>query len=404
MKQKVLLVNKFYYPRGGDCVVTMNLERLLRDRGHETAVYAMRYPDNVPAEYDRYFAPQVSFGGGIGTRLRAVARTLGVGDIRTSFGRILDDFRPDVVHLNNIHSYLSPVLALMAHRRGIRVVWTLHDYKLLCPSYSCQKNGVPCQDCAVRGKSGVLRNRCMKGSLAASAIAWLEALRWNRRVLERNTDVFVCPSRFMARSMQKAGFDVSKLVVNCNFVDPAKMEALASAPAAHRDDYCCYIGRLSEEKGVRTMLRAAAMRPGLRMKVAGDGPLADELRAEYASATNIEFVGRLDAAGVTELCSRARFSVLVSDCYENNPLGAIESLCMGTPVIGSDMGGIPELIEPGTTGLIVPAGDPDALARAMDSAAAHPWDHRAIADAARTRFSADTHYKTLTTVYDNNID
>lgn len=404
MKQKVLLVNKFYYPRGGDCVVTMNLERLLRDRGHETAVYAMRYPDNVPAEYDRYFAPQVSFGGGIGTRLRAVARTLGVGDIRTSFGRILDDFRPDVIHLNNIHSYLSPVLAVMAHRRGIRVVWTLHDYKLFCPSYSCLKNGVPCRDCATGGKSGVLKNRCMKGSAAASAIAWFEALRWNRSVLERNTDVFVCPSRFMAESMARAGFDPRKLVVNCNFVDPDKMDALASAPPAEREDYCCYIGRLSEEKGVRTMLRAAASRPELTMKVAGDGPLSDRVRREYASAPNIEFLGRLDAAAVTALTSCARFSVLESEWYENNPLGVIESLCMGTPVIGSNMGGIPELIEPGKTGLIVPAGDADALAAAFDKALDIPWNHDAIADAARTRFSADTHYKTLTTVYNNNID
>lgn len=402
-KRRVLLVNKFYYPRGGDCVATMNLERLLRDRGHDTAVFAMQYPQNEETPWSDRFATEVSFsGGGIGGKLRAVGRTLGLGDVRKAFTRVLDEFRPDVVHLNNIHSYLSPVLAQLAHRRGIRVVWTLHDYKLLCPSYSCLRHGQPCRDCATRGKLGVVKGRCMKGSLVASLMAWAEALRWNRGVLESNTDTFICPSEFMAASMREAGFDPRKLLVNCNFVDPAKLEAMKGMDPAERDDYYCYIGRLSEEKGVRAMLRAAASRP-YRFKVAGGGPLADELRAQYAACPNIEFLGHLDARAVTALCARARFSVLVSECYENNPLGAIEALCAGTPVVGSDMGGIPELIEPGRNGFIVPSRDTEALENALDDAWRTAWDHGAIAAAARRRFSPDTHYSTLLEVYNTTL-
>lgn len=136
MKGKVLIVNKFYYPRGGDCVCAINLGRLLRDNGYETAVFAMDYSENISCEWSSYFASNVDFSGGIKNKLHAFKRILGLGDIRKSFLKILDDFDPDIVHLHNIHSYLSPVLAVLAHERGKKVVWTLHDYKLVCPAYN----------------------------------------------------------------------------------------------------------------------------------------------------------------------------------------------------------------------------------------------------------------------------
>ena len=205
MAQRVLLVNKFYYPRGGDCVVTMATERLLREHGHEVAVYAMRYPENVSSTWEGYFAEQVAFDGGISGKLRAVQRMLGRDGIADGFARILDDFQPDVVHLHNIHSYLSPVVAQVAHERGCRVVWTMHDYKLVCPSYSMLAGGKPCQRCVEGGPRGVLVTRCMKGSLSASAMAWLEAKQWSRERLEQWVDAYVCPSEFMRQMMCPRG-------------------------------------------------------------------------------------------------------------------------------------------------------------------------------------------------------
>ena len=147
MAQRILLVNKFYYPRGGDCVVTLNTQSLLRSRGHEVAVFSMQYPENIESEWSKYFSSEVSFDGGMKNKLAALKRTLGWGDVKKSFSRILDEFKPDVVHLHNIHSYISPVVARLAKQRGCRVVWTLHDYKLLCPSYACLRNGEPCELC-----------------------------------------------------------------------------------------------------------------------------------------------------------------------------------------------------------------------------------------------------------------
>ena len=136
---------------------------------------------------------------------QALKRTLGMGDVKDSFNAVLDDFKPDVVHLHNIHSYLSPVVGELAHQRGIRVVWTLHDYKLLCPRYDCLLGGKPCEKCFTGAKHNVLLRKCMKGSLPASGVAWFEALKWNRHQLEKNTDVFLCPSEFMAKKMVAGG-------------------------------------------------------------------------------------------------------------------------------------------------------------------------------------------------------
>lgn len=395
MKQKVLIVNKFYYPRGGDCVVAMNTEKLLRAHGHETAVFAMDYPDNIDTPWKAYYAPCVDFGA---SKVAAVKRLMGVGDIRQAFGRILDEFKPDVVHLNNIHSYLSPVVAELAHRHGARVVWTLHDYKLVCPAYTCTRDGRSCEACVTGPKSGVVRHRCLKGSLAASALAWLEAVRWRRSRLEKCTDAFICPSGFMREMMKKAGFRADKMHVLGNFVDPEKAAALKAQVSAQRDSYGCYIGRLSEEKGVRTMLEAASQLP-YELRVAGDGPLADELRRQYAGCTNITFLGHLDAAGVARLCSQARFSILASEWCENNPLGVIESLSAGTPAVVSDMGGIPELVAEGFNGVVFRSGDLADLVRAINKAATCSWDNAAIAADAGQRFGQEAHYRALVALY-----
>ena len=116
----------------------------------------MQYPENISSAYSGYFATEVNFGNGFIGKLKALGRTMGLGGIKRQFARLLSDFNPDVVHLNNIHSYLSPVLAAMAHSRGIKVVWTLHDYKLACPSYSCLCQGRTCEKCFTGMKTGVV--------------------------------------------------------------------------------------------------------------------------------------------------------------------------------------------------------------------------------------------------------
>lgn len=402
MSKRVLIVNKFYYPRGGDCVCAINLERMLQSSGYSTAVFSMSYPDNLPSAYSGYFAPEVSFDGGIGNKLTALKRVLGLGDIKKSFAKILSDFKPDAVHFHNIHSYLSPVIVKMAHEAGAKTVWTLHDYKLICPAYSCRcGNGLnACEECFKTPNSsslGVFTHKCMKGSVAASGIALMEAKLWNRRKLSEYTDAFVCPSNFMRNKMTQAGFSADKTHTICNCVDAKKAEILDNIPESEREDYYVYVGRLSPEKGTDTLLKAAATLP-FRLKILGSGMDYERLKTEYSENQNIEFLGHCDAQTVANILSKAKFSVLPSECYENNPLSAIESLYAGAPVIGADIGGIPELVKP-HNGVIFKSGDCDSLVEAIGRAYATPWDHKEIKTLAKEAFSPEVFLKKTLELY-----
>lgn len=395
-KKRILIANKFYYPRGGDCIVAMNLERLLKAQGHDVAVFAMDYSENVDSGWNKYYVSQVEMTGGISSKFHAFKRIMGMGDIKSSFNKILDDFKPHIVHLHNIHSYISPVVAKLAKKCGCRVVWTLHDYKLVCPSYACLYNEKPCERCIGHSKMSVLKTRCMKGSFAASAMAYIEARKWNRYVLDRYADAFVCPSRFMASKLLKDGFNTEKINVVCNHIDPEKL-ALFNTQDTTREDFYVYVGRLSSEKGVETLLNVASRLP-YTLKLAGDGPLMQRLEKQFKGNDNIEFLGHQNSQQVAMLLSKARFSVVPSEWYENNPLSVIESLCAGTPVVGARIGGIPELLND-DNGITFTSGSREELTTAINNAFSTHWNHDIIKDTAITRFSPDEHLKQILTVY-----
>ena len=395
---RVLIASKFFYPRGGAEVVAIGTKRLLEEHGHEIRVFAMDYPDNLALPDCAGYASRVDFAGSLPQKIRGARRTLGRGDVVRAAERVLDDFRPDVVHLHNVHSYLSPLVGELAHKRGIRVVWTLHDYKLVCPAYSFRRpDGSICQDC-LTDTGALLRHRCMKGSLPASIIARLEAKVWNKRRLNAFTDMFITPSSFMGEKMKEGGFPADKITTLCNFVDPPKLKVLSALPVRERGDgYFCYIGRMSAEKGVPTLLKAAD-NAGVRLKLAGDGPLLQGLVEQYAANEDIEFLGKLDAEGVARLLSGADATIISSEWYENNPLSVIESLCAGTPVIGARIGGIPELVA-GGNGILYPSGDVRTLTRLLRDFDAAAFDRRGIAEKARHDFCEETHYTKLMKLY-----
>ncbi len=389
---KILLANKFYYRRGGDCIYVLNLEQLLRKQGHEVAVFAMEYPDNLNTEWSKYFPSEMKMKPGLGM-LEALRRPFGTKEVKHKFRALLDDFKPDVVHLNNIHTQLSPVIAEIAHSRNIKVVWTLHDYKLLCPRYDCLRNGkTVCEECFT-DKHKVLDYKCMKNSRLASIIAYQEAIKWNRERLEKCTDTFICPSQFMAEKMSQGGFNGKKLVTLCNFIDVEKTRR----DSYGKEDYYCFIGRLSHEKGVNTLIEAARQLP-YTLKVIGGGPLMDGLKTKAGQA-DIEFVGFKQWQEIKELVGKARFSVIPSEWYENNPLSVIEAQCLGTPVLGSRIGGIPELIEDGVSGMLFEPKDVEGLKQKIQEMFQHSFDYEALAKQAQQRYSASGYYKSLMEIY-----
>lgn len=391
---KILLANKFYYRRGGDCIYMLNLEKLLKAHGHEVAVFAMDYPENLDTPWKKYFPKNMS-------KLMAFTRPFGSHEVKSTFKKLLDDFKPDVVHLNNVHTQLSPVMAELAHQRGIKVVWTLHDYKLLCPRYDCLKNGnTICETCFNGDKKACLDNKCMKGSKLASFIGFKEATVWNRERLEASTDVFICPSQFMADKMVQGGFSKSKMQTLCNFIDVEKCKFSSTDGPDYTDDvdllpkkedYYCFIGRLSHEKGAKTLIEAANQLP-YKLVIIGGGPLMDELKS--VAHTNIKFVGFKQWGDIKQLVGKARFSVIPSEWYENNPLSVIEAQCLGTPVLGANIGGIPEL-----TDYTFSSGNIVDLRLKIEKMWNSKLDYQQIASDAQQRYDAETYYDKLINIY-----
>lgn len=393
---KIVNVNKFYYQRGGDCVAAMTLEELLTQKGHEVATFSSGHPQNVPSKWSDYFVSEVNFThASFNDKRKAIGRVLFAGEIKQKFSRLLDDFKPDVVHLHNIHTYLSPAIAQIAHKRGIKVVWTLHDYKLVCPCYSLLRDGTVCEECFT-DKYAVLKHRCVKGSLAGSALAFVEAMQWNPRVLQQCVDTFITPSRFLKEKMVEFGYRPEKIETIHNFMNVTYPEVTPG-----KDDFYCYSSRISPEKGIDLLLRVAAKLP-YRLVVMGDGERLEEYRETYKDA-NIEFRGFVKREEALAVLGKARFTVHPSICLDNSPYAVKESLCMRTPVLCANHGGMPEMVESGVNGFVFTPHDEADLERMItrgfevfDDA----FDYERIGEEAREAFSEEAYYSQIMSIYE----
>lgn len=383
---RVLLANKFYYRRGGDCIYMLNLERMLKAHGHEVAVFAMDYPKNLDTPWRMYFPKNM-------TRLMALTRPFGDCGVRHKFGQLLKDFKPEVVHLNNIHTQLSPVIAKMAHESGVRVVWTLHDTKLVCPCYTCMRDGKWCTEC-FSDKKAVIRHRCMPGGLPGAIIGYWEIMKWSKDVLQKYVDLFLPPSQFMADTCIAGGYEKKKFRVLCNFIDVSKVQN----PSFDKGDYYVFLGRLAAVKGIRTLCEAASRLP-YRLVVIGGGEQEDELCNRYAAYPHVEFKGQMQWEEFRPILEGARFMVLPSEWSENNPLTVIESQSLGTPVLGARIGGIPELIEEGVSGMTFTSGDVEDLKEKIQMMYDHQFDYGTIAENAARRYSSEVYYEKLMECY-----
>lgn len=400
---KILLCNKFYYRRGGDCIYTMNLEQMLKAHGHDVAIFSQQYPLNEPSDWSKYWPSEFKMKPSL-HMVDSLLRPFGLGSVKKKFESLLDDFfgpvnddkeqyRDCVVHLNNIHTQLSPILAELAHKRGIRVVWTIHDSKLVCPCYTCMRNGQWCEECFT-DKRAVLRHKCMPGGTLGAYIGYQEAIKWTAERLQQCVDAFICPSRFMAETMTRGGFEAKKIIVRNNFIEEAKVEH----PCFDKADYYIYVGRINQVKGIRTLCKAAAQLP-YKLIIVGDGELKQELQTQYAKDSNIVWRGQLQWNDIRPLLERARFMVLPSEWLENNPLTVIESLSLGTPVLGAAIGGIPELIVEGQNGTEFRSGDAERLKEGISAMWQKTFDYQGISQQAIRSFGSNNYYNELINIY-----
>lgn len=373
------MVNKFHYLKGGSETYYFAVGESLEQMGHEVAWFSMEGDGNRSCEQSKYFVTAAEYNAHTSFAKKARDGLALVYNLeaRRKFQALCEEFRPEVIHLNLTHRQLTFSILDVAYVRkhAVPVVFTAHDYILVCPNYiMLDGEGRVCDDCVSGGFGSCIRKRCVKGSRAKSALAALEArfLRWHKSY--EKIDRFIAPSSFMRDKLIEGGFEPEKVVFMQNF---AKDDILLRAQSNddltdHENPYLLFFGRLSREKGIDVLVQAflgiAEEVPEWRLIIAGDGPERDSIEKRIASSPHrdrVRLVGHLGSADVQEYAERASLAVASSTWRENMPYSIIESFAAGTPVIGTMIGGIPELVSEGETGFACEPADVPSLSKAI---------------------------------------
>jgi glycosyltransferase involved in cell wall biosynthesis len=359
---RLLSINNYYYRRGGSEAVYFEHNRLFEGAGWEVVPFSMHNTLNQPTPWSSHFVPDTESAKSAPAKLWRAADAIYSLRAARRIRRVLSLARPAIAHAHNIYHHLSPSVLVELHRQGIPVVLTLHDLKLVCPAYKMHTQGAICEACRGGALRNVIKNRCIKNSAAMSALVWVEStVHRMLDVYSRNVSRFVVPSRFFATKFAEWGVDTRRFAHVPNPIDVEAFE-----PSDDYADAFVYLGRLVSEKGVATLISAAA-KARVRLRIVGTGPEEAGLRRLAGKlGGDVEFTGYLGGTALRAAVASARAVVIPSEWYENAPLSVMEASALARPVIGADVGGIPELIVAGETGFVFESGDVDSLAETLD--------------------------------------
>jgi glycosyltransferase involved in cell wall biosynthesis len=367
--KKLLNVNSYHYRRGGSDVVYFEHAALMEQRGWENGYFSMHHPKNVPTPWSKYFIEELEFGNAYSTldKVKMASKVIFSFEAQNKLKRLSNDFRADIAHLHCIYHHLSPSILYTLNDLGIPAVMTAHDLKIACPAYKMLNSEGICERCKTGSVLNVIKYKCVRDSLAASAIVAAEsALHRTLQSYNRLLTRVIAPSRFFEHKLIEWGVPAQKITYIPNYVDASKF-----SPGFTPGEYFLYFGRLAVEKGVGTLIKAAKL-ARVHLKIAGTGPMEDELKAIAGDAENVEFLGFRSGDDLHNLIKNARAVVLPSEWYENAPMSILESFALGKPVIGAEIGGIPELITSGETGWTFPSSDLNALSDTLSRCASLP--------------------------------
>ena len=425
---KIILVNKFHYLKGGSETYYFGLAEGLKALGHEVHYFAMEGPDNVPCEDEDLFVSSKDYNGptSFAQKISVAASLIYSRESMRKFQALCERVRPDIVHMNLVHRQitLSILDAPYLKMHHVPVLFTSHDYILVCPSYvMLDGSGNVCDACLGGKFSSCLKRKCVKGSFAKSAMGTLEAEHLKLCKTYRKIDRIIAPSEFMRQKLIEGGFSARQVVYMQNF---AKQEILSIASRGSdrtdRDDpYLLFFGRLSKEKGIDVLVDAfiaaiPSLPANVRLVIAGDGPERQRIEEKVASAGpcvsgRVELAGFQRGDALKAYVERASLAIASSRWRENMPYSIVEAFACGTPVIGTNIGGIPELVVEGETGFICEPGSSSSLTEAIVRGFAAFNDQTRYASMQAScrayvleRCSQDTYVKHLTALYRELID
>lgn len=362
---KILHVNKFFDLQGGTEVYLQALMEKQREQGHEVHALSTRSEKNLPSPDASRFVERFNMDRreGVAKDAQKAAAFLWNVEAKRAMEEAIRELKPDIIHLHNLYHHLSSSVLRPIRESKIPCVQTLHDLKLACPNYRMYTEGSLCDRCKGGKYWNAVKHHCLTPGTLPNILAAMEmGMTKFFQSYERTVNTFICPSQFMSDKMIEWGEPAPKMRVIPNPVD------LMPEPATCDGDYILSAGRLSVEKGIETLVRAAALVPHVRLRIAGIGPLEQSITylASQLHVSNVEFLGYVRKADLFPLRARARAVVMPNIGYENASLTALEAMSHGVPLVASRIGGLPEQAIPGKTGILVEPGDQVGLAKALD--------------------------------------
>ena len=401
---KVLQINKYHYLKGGADKVYLDTSNLLAERGHEVLHFSTSDTKNEFSLTSEFFVKSPDFLTlSTWQKMKSSLSYIYSNQSKQNLTNLILEHQPDLAHIHIFFGELSLSILSVLRKFNIPVVMTLHDFKLLCPIYSLydQDNSI-CEKCASGNILHCVRKKCNKNNYAYSLMASVESVTRDWLFsYEKYIDHFIAVSKFsMKKHLEYRVQLEGKISHLYNFVD----RPLSVMKPGH-EDYYCYFGRLSREKGLLNLVNAFA-KNGFKLKIAGEGPFKKELEqyCQQNSISNVAFVGHQSGLQLERFVNRAKFTIVPSECYESFGLVVIESMQQGTPVIASNIGAIPELVEHHRTGFLFTSGQLEAIQQAIMLADSYNTEaYQALSQNCiqfANKFNSQNHYKSLMRIYD----
>lgn len=351
---RILLVNTYHHIRGGDSSYTFNLAEILRRHGHDVIFFSMKHPLNVPCEYEKYFVEYIDFvemneKKNILNALRVLSRGIYFHQAKNRLKKLLEATKPDIAHLQSIHGHITPSILHELKSEGIPAVWTLHDYKLICPNTNLFSKGIICEACRGRHYFQCTLRKCKKNSRMASILVSLEATIHEYLNIFENVSYLISPSLFLINKFGEFGWQKNRFIHV-----PYCLSAVDFQSPDKDAGYALFLGRLESYKGITTLLRAASINTDINLKIVGAGSENKSLMKLVSDfqLKNVELTGYLHGDELQKIIKNCSFIVVPSEWYENYPYVIMEGMTAGKPVIASRIGGLPEMVDDGVTGFL----------------------------------------------------
>lgn len=359
---KVLLVNKFHYLKGGSEKYYFELAKLLRERGHEVAFFSMQNEKNIKIDCKEYFVENIDLNSN--NKLKALDVIYSKNN-KEKMLQVIEEFKPDIIHVNNFQRQLSSSIITIAKKKNIPVVFTAHDLQAICPNITMlDSNNNICSACMKGKYNNCIKKACIKDSKLKSLLGALEGYFYRiNKIYTKKIDYIITPSNFLKEKLIEDGIPQEKIETLYNFIDVEEYNK-----PTKDEGYALYCGRLSKEKGILNLIEAFSKIDVGTLYIAGDGPEKEKIEntiKEKKLDKRIKLLGMLEKEEMKLCISNAKFVVVPSIWYENCPFSIIESLTMGKPVIGSNIGGIPELVQNGENGFTYEYSNIIELAKKM---------------------------------------